>query len=199
MNTDKVLDLDSLRERGARPRVHGNGFIQLDLTDRLRLHVWGDPDIPRQTTRSPVHDHVFSFTSHIIVGRMVNVVYDAFENAHGDYLVHTPRIRRGEDSILVPTEERVTIFPRSVNLIEQGTSKRRYPMPAFHYHETLTDGPSATIIEKDGPTQAQGAESLPRVLVPFGVEPDNDFDRYDCATPDQLWTIIDWVLALRKS
>lgn len=197
MNTDKVLDLDSLRERGARPRVHGNGFIQLDLTDRLRLHIWNDPDIPRQTTRSPIHDHVFSFTSHIIVGRMVNIIYEAFETFDGDYLVHEPEIRRGEDSILIPTKQQVQVFPKTTHLIEVGTSKRRYHMPAFEYHETLTDGPSATIIEKDGPTQAQGATIKPRVLVPSGQEPDNEFDRYDCATADQLWTIINRVLERR--
>ena len=40
---------DQLRALGRKPRVHPNGFIQLDLNDAgtRRLHVWRD-GIPRQ-------------------------------------------------------------------------------------------------------------------------------------------------------
>jgi len=64
------------------------------------------------------------------------------------------------------------------------------------FHETLTDGPSATIIEKFGPTQAQGGKTLPRVLVPRNSLPDNDFCRYD-ASEDLLWDIINRTMGKR--
>ena len=59
--------INELKERGISPRVHGNGFIQVDLTHDTRLHVWGDKRIPRQNTYTPIHDHVFGFKSHLVV------------------------------------------------------------------------------------------------------------------------------------
>ena len=70
--------LERLRE--LEPRVHGNGFIQCDLPHRKRLHIWGHPAIPRQKVSSPIHDHVFSFASIVLVGRLVNIVYKAVSN-----------------------------------------------------------------------------------------------------------------------
>lgn len=185
----KASDLDHLRRHGTRPRVHGNGFIQLDLTDRIRLHVWGNPEVPQQKVRSPIHSHIFGFTSEIVVGRLVNVVYDFFNDIDGDYRAYVPEIRIKEDTILVPTDDTGFIRPRYTELIVAGTSQTHYKFAAHHIHETLTDGPSATIITKDGQTQAQGAKMKPKVFIPINLEPDNDFNRYD-ADEDMLWYVI---------
>ena len=48
----------------ARPRVHPNGFIQLDISPRKRFHIWAHPDIPqsgREDKEEDIHDHVFGF------------------------------------------------------------------------------------------------------------------------------------------
>ena len=95
-----MINLEAVRASGSRPRVHGNGFIQLDLTERSRLHVWGDPRIPRQKVSTPIHDHVFGFTSTIIVGRLINVIYDVELRRFGDFNIFTPEIREGEDTVL---------------------------------------------------------------------------------------------------
>ncbi len=194
---DRVLkkDFAALRATCERPRVHGNGFIQLDLDNATRLHIWGHLDIPRQKVRSPIHDHVFSFTSTILVGRMVNIDYVPLPGF--DYRVHVPEVREGEDTILRPTRTLTSPHPNRTCLIEEGTSRKTYKMPAFVFHETLTDGPSATVIFKDGLTQAQGGSGLPRVLVPTDLEPDNEFNRYD-ADPDLLWSIIKEVIERMK-
>jgi hypothetical protein len=65
-----MINTAVLKERGVRPRVHGNGFIQVDLTADTRLHVWGDKRIPRQNVYTPIHDHVFGFESTISVFSM---------------------------------------------------------------------------------------------------------------------------------
>src|SRR3546814_5268128 len=101
------LDLKAVRERGGRPRVHGNGFIQLDLTERGRLHIWGDPRIPRQKTATPIHDHVFGFESTVVVGRLVNLVFSIVYCESGGFEVYAPSIREGEDTVLGPTGHRV--------------------------------------------------------------------------------------------
>jgi hypothetical protein len=51
-----MYSYDELRDSDNYPRVHGNGFIQLDLPDGKRLHVW-DEDIPRQKVNTSMHDH----------------------------------------------------------------------------------------------------------------------------------------------
>jgi len=70
-----MINLKKVRADGGRPRVHGNGFVQLDLTERSRLHIWGDPRIPKQKVATPIHDHVFGFESTIIVGRVISLTY----------------------------------------------------------------------------------------------------------------------------
>ncbi len=52
------------------PRIHGNGFIQVDLDELHRLHLW-DVMIPRQSVDSSIHDHAFGFESRTLQGMLV--------------------------------------------------------------------------------------------------------------------------------
>ena len=192
-----MINLKKVRADGGRPRVHGNGFIQLDLTERSRLHIWGDPRIPRQKVATMIHDHVFGFTSTIIVGRLINVVYAVELRPHGDYQVYVPEVREGEDTVLNPTPRHVIAEPVHVDMINRNSGSRKYGILPFEFHESFApDGPAATIIVKDAPTQAQGAKEKPRVLVPVDQVPDNEFNRYD-ADEGELWHIIEQTLKLR--
>lgn len=193
-----MINLKAVRDAGKRPRVHGNGFIQLDLTEESRLHVWGDPRIPRQKSYTPIHDHVFGFESTIIVGRLLNVIYGINRSEHGDYRIYTPTIREDEDTVLGPTDICVTAYPVSATLIDWNTRTRSYYQDPFIFHETFVTGPAATIITKDGKTQAQGAEIEPRVLVRVDQQPDNEFNRYTAAPEDKLWRIIEDTMKLRR-
>ncbi len=193
-----MINLSSIRTTGVRPRVHGNGFIQLDLTERSRLHIWGDPRIPSQKVATPIHNHVFGFESTILVGRVINVVYMVRVCKRGDYRVYTPWIREGEDTTLVPTATRVAAHPSRIDMIDRRTSARTYDLLVGEFHETVApDGPAATIIIKDDMTQAQGAAAKPGVLVPVDQKPDNNFNRYN-ADEDLLWRIIEDTLKLRN-
>ena len=193
-----MINLKEVRARGSKPRVHGNGFIQLDLTERSRLHIWGDHRIPKQKVPTPIHDHVFGFESTVIVGRVINVVYAVEAREHGDYRVYVPKIRVHEDTILEPTSMQVVADPIHVDMTDWQSSSRKYGIIPGEFHETVApDGPAATIIIKDDDTQAQGNDKvLPRVLCPITQEPDNEFNRYD-ADEDLLWRIIEQTLKRR--
>ena len=167
------------------PRVHENGFLQIDLDQRRRLHVWGHPEIPRQRTWHPIHDHVFSFTSTVIVGRVVNVVYRPKEHPVGRYEMwqaQPPRRVGSQDTklALVPTKDpahgkRYDLVAEHVDVVHAGES---YSMKRFDFHETVPVEPSITVMEKDGNTLAERPTGhRPYVAVPVGVEPDNAFDR----------------------
>jgi hypothetical protein len=62
--------------------VHGLGFIQVKLPNNQRLHVW-HPDIPRRACylHSAIHNHRFSFTSHVLIGTQVNRRYEVHYDA----------------------------------------------------------------------------------------------------------------------
>lgn len=202
MSIKSTLDrLELIRYDGARPRVHGNGFIQLDLDPEQRLHIWGHPDIPKQEVATPIHDHVFGFHSEILVGRLVNVVYNFLPPstiiARDTWAVHEARPRHGEDTVLEPTGECGAVrVAHTLLLIADNPVLSEYDFEPFIFHEMFAPEPSATIITKRGPTLRENPNGYkPRVLVPEGVEPDNEFDRYD-NDPEDLWQIIMEVLEL---
>jgi hypothetical protein len=90
-----IPTLPTLREQVAElraagkgnPRVHPNGFIQLDLDHvadgwhashhrghsggRTRLHIWNPPGVtlPHQDTVNEIHDHVFDMLSTVVYRR----------------------------------------------------------------------------------------------------------------------------------
>lgn len=176
-----------LQALGTRPRVHGNGFIQLDLTDRIRLHVWGDPRIPRQATETPVHDHAFGFTSYVLRGVLENKLYtrEPISLITPLHQPHRAVARHGEDTRLEPTGNTVPLWVLASQFVGAGNS---YAMRAREIHETIPHGVSLSVIVKDEPTVTYGG-APPTVYVPIGVVPDNAFDRY-AASPELLWQII---------
>lgn len=185
MTPELLIEIEQARAQGTRPRVHGNGFIQLDLTERRRLHVWGDPRIPRQSVPSTIHDHTFSFSSRVYVGQLVHRCIDIEHNYDGAYQLYRAVTNRGEDTRLVNSESRYDALIVREHLLRTGDT---YQFQAREFHETVAPWLCVTVIDKDGPTLSQGGAN-PNVLVPFGFEPDNTFDRYQ-ASPDLLWQII---------
>lgn len=199
------LTLDYIRNLGAEPRVHGNGFIQLDLTDRVRLHIWGHPDIPRQSQPTPIHNHVFSFRSWCLIGRLVNVEYE-LERSGAEFQIYEAVTRQNEDTILVCDEEltgirhvRTTVtVPEALNDGVSYEMRSSYYFHRFNFHEIFTPEPTITVMKKDGPTLAQGSGISPAILVPTGRTPDNDFNRYG-HDPKLLWDIIADVIDSAKT
>ncbi len=189
-----MLNLYAVKATGVKPRVHGNGFIQLDLDNRNRLHVWGDPRIPKQEVSTPIHDHVFGFRSEIIVGRLINMVYKFAPNPFGDYRVYESVVRKGEDTVLEGTPEHGRLYVEYSQMMSVDGISRGYDILLGQIHESIApDGPTATIITKDAPTRAQGASMAPRVFIPIHLRPDNNFRRDSC-DEKMLWQIISDVL-----
>jgi hypothetical protein len=183
-----MIDLPTINElllAGEEPRVHGNGFIQLDLPDGSRLHVWDDA-VPRQEVSSSIHDHAFGFNSTVICGKLVNIEYILHYHLNGFYAICTPQRREGtEDTKLMPTGQRANLTVLRMDTYTKGQS---YHFEPLVFHDTQHDGLTATIMRKTERLQVE-----PRVLVPFGTEPDNEFDR-DSFDPGILWPIIDRAL-----
>lgn len=187
-------------QRCAKPRVHQNGFIQVDVDKDTRLHFWGHPDIPRQKVRTDIHDHVYGFTSSVLIGRLFNIVYHNSEEKYGDYEVYIPQFREGDDTMLVPYGQRMHISAPEIQIVRVAYNEANrwnnintYSMRPKEFHETFAPEPTVTLMKKT--VRVQG---VARILVPVGKEPDNDFNRYTMLDDQTLWNIIDDIVAVAR-
>lgn len=179
-----MMTFDEIRRDGTGIRVHGNGFIQIDLPNNKRINVWGHSAIPRQNVATQLHDHRFDFYSFVLRGTLVNVVYReaASKSLDPSHNVYTPQPRAGEDTVLVPFGEPVRLFPKQSEVIMEGDS---YRMKAGDIHETFVNQPTATLMLKGD------VHDVPvRVFCPVGKLPDNDFVRHEVMSEDTLWQIV---------
>jgi hypothetical protein len=172
------------QDRYPQPRVHGNGFIQIDVTPDVRMHVWM-PGVPRQRVSTQVHDHTFGFRSHILRGCIKHTQYEAVPDVNGGHEVHMATVSAGENTELSGTGMYVRLVPVRSRIYAAGES---YTMRAGEIHETEPYAWAVTLILKDAPTLAQGGLP-PRVFVPRGLAPDNKFNRY-ATPPEELWRTV---------
>lgn len=201
--TNDALDLPHtvaqiFREGELQPRMHPNGFIQLDLMldpeSRIanrRLHVWPDnsDDFPRQKVRTSIHDHKFDMSSEILVGELRQVTFNfslEWEMLEGPtHQIYVARYSERHSSTLEPSGAVCRLASMSEEVYEPGEI---YEQDAATFHDTeIPDGVlTATLMTKVKEYEFH----QPRVMVPIGFTPDNDFRR-DEVDVDLLWDKID--------
>lgn len=179
---DKILSASSGRQN---IRVHGNGYIQLDLGP-LRLHVWAD-GIPRQKVPTLIHNHTYSYQSTIVGGVLQHQVY-RLDTAGTAYRLYKAESTKGQDTRLLWTKEEVGARPIDTFSFPAGSS---YDFAAGEFHTaTPLWLPTITLMQKTKEGVAHG----PIVLCPRDQEPDNTFDRYQMDEVE-LWGIVVKALA----
>lgn len=181
-----ALDVDALRSYGTQPRLHPNGFIQLDLPGRRRLHVWPDMPIRGGVMGEPIHDHVYGFTSSVGLGTLVNRTIRLVEHPEGEYELHgipsyavDPR-----DFALKRLDDKRYRIASTVEI--RMTAPARYEMEPFEFHETEAIGLTATVIALGEPDPSR----LARVACRVGRVPTGAFRREEPGERDRLWTFI---------
>lgn len=189
-----MLEFKKLLQSGRTPRVHPNGFIQLDLNDEhsMRLHVWPATELPdRQKTRHPIHDHSFDMVSTVLTGKLINEMLVFLLPTDYPDLIPNHQEHRGvkigqEETILKPSGIFGSVTDISREVVLPGQS---YRVPAKMFHNSIAEGLTATLM-----TKLEGESYNPRVLVPVGVHPDNEFRR-EQTNPKILWEQIELALA----
>ncbi len=149
-------------------RVHENGFIQVDLGETHRLHVWS-PLIPRQKVSTQIHDHRFDFESKCLVGLIFHHEYGVAFRENGPLQTYIWESPEG----LVPTENG-RCFADELRVIPVNEGET-YQFDAKEFHETTYNKLSVTLMRKIRTWPAHS----PRVLCQVGLTPDNSFNRYD--------------------
>lgn len=142
----QLVNYEYLRNLGNKPRVHPNGFLQLDIAEGKKLHIW--PDVPFKTVdvETPMHDHTFSFTSTVILGELKHTIYDLVEAEEGLYRLYTvfpyKAIDR-EDPFSLLDDKRYNMEIREEITIKAGET---YSFEAFEFHSSHAKGLTATLI-----------------------------------------------------
>lgn len=194
-DVEDLLSFEVLRASGKNIRLHGNRFLQVDLTDdgSERVHVWHEGLLPlAQRTPAPIHDHVFSFRSTVLAGTLVNCEFKV-DRAHfsgwrpkisdGRYYHVYAGVRRYEqDTQLVRADEGIYLAQSMGALVH--VRHAEYAVPARAFHASVAVGYAITHFRRE-----PGGEGQPYVLVPIGLTPDNEFNRYDLGS-EPLWTIV---------
>jgi hypothetical protein len=201
----EIRDLvEQLRQEGGQPRVHPNGFIQLDLipvTDwdqskqrghsgaMRRLHIWNPPrfPLPHQETTNEIHDHVFDMRSEVVIG---DLVQDLYGFIFGQRFAKPPTHElyravydKTSSSRLEAMGVRGYLRLAQSFAIRAGES---YTQPAFTLHNSDAGrGCVVTVMEKE-----QVHEGDATIVCEIGNPPDNTFDRAKAADQDYLWGAI---------
>ncbi len=171
MDVNDILGrLSEEPEQFGTPRLHGNGFIQLDLAHDQRFHVWS-PDLPRQSVSTQIHDHRFSFSSEVVLGLLSHTVYEVNYGVNETHSIYTAKKRNKDDTVLVKAD--MDCWPRIVSEVKLAAGST-YTFSWGTFHESGADRLTATIMTKTIVFHSH----TPRVLVPKDSEPDNEFDRY---------------------
>jgi len=187
------LAFEDLKALGNKPRLHGNGFIQLNLdkNNMTRFHVWPGAQIEAQSVSTQIHDHIFEMESTILLGELEHTVYEPVFRDTGKYLLYQAEPRMEEDT------ELVAILGSRCDLeISQKYNFKKgdtYQFEAFKFHESLGNGLTATIMHKT----AVHKDKKPRVACLVTEKPDNDFNRYS-KDEELLWAEIKKVLDVIK-
>ncbi len=190
---------------GGNPRVHPNGFIQLDLEPvpeswhashqrghsgaSRRLHIWNPTgiELPRQDTVNEIHDHVFDMQSEVVSGALWQVLYE-LRDARGRSVEPTHEAyeavyEKSSDSRLRPTGLVGELV--EVERFKVGHGKT-YIQPAFTLHNSVPEGsPVVTVMTK---TAIHDGDAT--VICLIDQPPDNDFDRASAAPVDEIWQAI---------
>ena len=166
-------------------RLHGNGFIQIEIGDDARLHIWSDGLPTAQRVNTAIHNHRFSFTSTVLCGTLINKEYRFLPGGTGYYNLYHPMPKDGQNTKLVATGESGDFKWRGDLILQAGAG---YHFKAGDFHDTKWEGLTATYFRK---TMIHPME--PSVACKADEEPDNAFDRY-AVEKDDLWDFVDQVM-----
>lgn len=160
--------------------VHGNGFVQIELPEKQRLHIWPEPFKSLQKVPSIIHDHRFGFRSKVLYGVMTNTVWSVNYHCQGQHeltLSVNSIERQAAGGELVPTGLVVKAKPYHEQALVVGNF---YTMRPLVFHSSLPIGFTIALM-----TKLEILPTKPRVLLPAGKKPDNNFT-YDKAYFNQV-------------
>jgi len=187
---------DELHALPMPPRMHPNGFIQLELGSRKRrLHIWPETPMVTREVETPIHDHIFGFDSEVLLGRLGHFIFDAEADPAGPYHLYTAGCSaqgKVNDHLVRIDDRRYRLEQTEAIWLDAGDTYRFEP---FRFHESRHEGLTATIFQIHD-FEETGAT---RICCPIDQVPDNSAKkpfRRDGFDPEVLWAQIERVYRL---
>lgn len=150
---DAVAEVLATAEAAKDVAWHPTGFVvgKLSVTERgvLRLHVWPDDERIYGEPHWPVHDHVFSLQSLVLVGAVVSREHEVADDRAGSMRRWAVDYGPGRASQLVPDGEPVVMQPAEPITTHAGET---YAVDAGRFHaSTVPEGQlAATLVATRG-------------------------------------------------
>lgn len=185
--------LEELRASGRNPRFHGNGFVQLYLDDRTRLHIWTPLLPPIRSHNATIHTHRYDVASTVILGVLHHTTIDMVEfssyptckvvNLTGHGTV-------GIDKRAQPGEIDPGSWRHSVRHEYWFAAGSRYTFQGglFHDSDNGHDGMTVTVFKKTSDDDFAGFAKI--LLVGTDEQPVHAFDPKYQPTQEKLWEVI---------
>lgn len=204
------------------PRIHPNGFIQLDLDHvadgwhashqrghsggTRRLHIWNPPGVqlPRQDTVNEIHDHVFDMKSTVIKGVLEQCLYEFVIGGSTAWPVKL--IGHTHEALPLTDEIYRAVYQKGADSRLEPTGVRGYLRKVVttlvragesYYQPAFTlhdtQTPDGRVVTVMEKLAVHEGDAT--VICPIDVEPDNDFDRASAMSADDIWDAIERSLA----
>ncbi len=155
-------------QRGVEPRFHGNGFVQLYLSNRDRLHVFHPDLLPTRVSNARIHDHRWDMFSHVLLGCIQHTTYDISPCPVGKWAVNeAPGASNKDHPLMQLPGFQYALVMTGDHWLVVGS---RYKFPKRQFHESAADRLTMTLIHKSDD------DGLPaRIISRAGETPDHAF------------------------
>lgn len=183
-----------MRTDGKQPRFHGNGFIQLYLDDRTRLHIWTPSLPPLRNHNATIHTHRYDMASTVICGLLKHTTYDVWPFIDGADNQDRCKVVR-----LTGASETDRKMPGEVDDLEYAYQARHeyvlgagsqytFGQDLFHSSDNGYDGTTATVFKKIGEDAPEFAKIL---LLGSEAQPTHAFDPATQPSQEAMWSVIE--------
>lgn len=165
MNNKKYLDIIFLKNNHTMIHAFGLGFIQIKLTDNIRIHFYSNK-VTLTPSDEEVHNHRYNFKSTVLKGNLVNKIYSVSKEKNGNFILENescnPNVdKKNHNKSLVSKPKLITQFSTS-----KGES---YYIDKDTYHQVKALDGTVTLLERE-PIEKEFAQIVyEKKICPFSV------------------------------
>ncbi len=179
----KLPTIDQLRSYGT-PAYFGLGFIQLKVDQTYRYHFYHHSLEPI-VSDDEIHDHRYSFKSHILQGTFIQLLYTFVSDTNGTHEIQGVDCQGPSDQTFEKSYGNLMLINRST--YNAGSS---YWINADVLHTVIAHDNVITLLERSTVTK-----DYARVARPVGVESVCPFSQP--LDTDRCWELIEDMLHSR--
>ena len=162
------------------PTFNGTGFIKVYLNPVTRLHIFS-PNFPPTVRNSRIHDHMFKFTSQVLIGEMEHTewLFDPVPNGtHKQFKCYCGTDKREDPPSSIRYRGNIEVFRKHTY---KAGDHYTFGGPG-KYHEIACSELAVSVVTRT----LEYTSYRPKLLVPYGEEPDHAFDPKDKPSVDEM-------------